>query len=545
MLEPFLLLLLGGCPSDEPPAADPAGEAWSFEAAPACEAPVEGFDRLVEESAARGVGLPVRPPAQMEAPGQYVFPVLAHDLDGDGDIDLAFGQQTGQLDLYVNDGTGHFETRPAGLDVEEGRTDQVGAHAFADTDGDGLPELFRAGFGFAQVRRNLGDLTWGTPRQLYLATSDPVHYVTLALGDLDGDQDLDLVLPSLHGEFDPEGSGLPPGAPDLVLLNDGGQFTLGHELGASPPGMSQFGFFTDRDLDGDLDLFVGSDLPQPVYPPTAFYRNEGGELVEDAAEIGMAHRAQVMGGDSWDANGDGQPEFCFTVIGPTLCLLSDEGQWVDAAAAWSLVPDGLEEPQHWTGWSLEIMDLDHDGREDAVIAAGKADDVDGEGEGGPNGGGAPWLADQPNGLFAGTDGGFEDRAAAVGFGSLEHAYGLATADFDGDGWQDVAIGYSEQPMELWMNRCGPGAWLDVELIGVDENREGYGARVELEAGGVTRARELHALRTAGQGPSRLHFGLGDIERVARLEVRWPDGARTAVEDLPTVGLVTIRHPDAS
>ena len=544
MLKSVVLLLLFSCVPAEEPFEEPTSAMSSFAAAPPCEEPVQGFDRLVEEGVERGIDLPVRPPLSMEQQGQYVYPLLAHDLDDDGDIDLAFGQITGELDLYVNDGSGYFEARAAAVGVEDGHVDQVGAHAFADLDGDGLPELFRAGFGFVQVRRNLGDLSWGTPRQIHLSTAPRIQHATLALGDLDGDGDLDLVAPSLHAEFDPDGVGLPPGAPDLVFRNDDGGFELDQVLGSDPPGMSQAAFFTDRDLDGDLDVFVGSDLPQPVYPPTSFYRNDDGVLTDDAVEVGAAHRAQVMGGDSWDANGDGLPEFCFTVIGPLVCLFSVDGLWVDVTTTYSVVPEGLDEPQHWTGWSMEITDLDHDGINDVVVAAGKADDFDGEGEGGPDGSGAPWLADQPNGLFAGTVDGFEDRAGGVGFGSLEHAYGLASADFDGDGWQDVAIGYSEQPVELWMNRCGAGAWLDVELVGVAANREGYGARVEVVAGDVVKARELHSLRTAGQGPSRLHFGLGDLDAVSRVEVRWTDGARSTVEDVPTRGLVTIRHPEA-
>jgi hypothetical protein len=536
-----ILLLLAGCTVAEEPIDEPEGEGWSFAAAPVCEEPHAGFDRLSEQAGSRGIDLPVRPPDFAEKQGQYVHPVLAHDLDADGDIDLAFGQLRGSLDLYVNDGTGHFEARADGIDVEDAVLDQVGAHGFADVDGDGLPELFRAGFGFLQVRRNLGGLEWGTPRVIHTATDGRAQYTTLGLGDSDGDGDLDVVLPSLHDEFDPEEWGLPPGAPELLFRNDSGQFVFDRELGAVQPGMSQLGFFTDRDVDGDLDLFVGADLPHDQYPPTSFYRNDGGTWVDDAAAIGAAHRAQVMGADSWDQNADGRPDYCFTVIGRTLCLLSEGDGWIDASAAFNIIPDGLSAAQHWTAWSLEITDLDHDGREDVVAAAGKPDDVGGEGAG-P--GGAPWLSDQPNGLFAGTDDGFEDRAAAVSFGSLEHAYGMAAADFDGDGWQDVAIGYSEQPMELWMNRCGPGAWLDVELVGAADNTEGYGASVEVTADGLIRRRELHALRTAGQGPSRLHFGLGDTDRADSVAVVWTDGARSEVVDAPTRGVLTVRHPEA-
>lgn len=541
------LLVLLGCPSTEPePEPTPPGSPATFAAAPPCASPTEGFDRLTEEGALRGVDLEPVPADNPDQQGQYVHPMLAHDLDGDGDVDLAFGQISGDLDLYVNDGDGHFEARPSGLPVELGNYGRVGAHAFADTDGDGLPELFRAGFGFAQVQRNLGGLSWGPPRVILLEPEgERAMYTTLALGDVDGDGDLDLLLPSLHGVFEFGGEDLPPGAVDRLFLHDDGLFSEAEALGAAQPGMSQLGLFTDRDTDGDLDLFVGADLLQPVYPPTSFYRNDGGSppaLVDDAADVGGAHRAQVMGADSWDSNGDGAPDYCFTVIGPILCLVSAGELWASASATWSLVPDDHKEPLKWTAWSVEADDLDHDGRIDLSVAAGKPDDIDGGGDDGGGDASAPWLADQPNGLFAGTEAGFEDRAAAVGFDSLEHAYGAATADVDGDGWLDVVVGYAERPPELWMNRCGPGAWLDVELRGAAGNAEGYGARVEVTTGQITRARELHALRTAGQGPSRLHFGLGDAE-TAEVRVHWPDGATTqATTELR--GTLTVHHPDA-
>ena len=64
----------------------------------------------------------------------------------------------------------------------------------------------------------------------------------------------------------------------------------------------------------------------------------------------------------------------------------------------------------------------------------------------------------------------------------------------------------------------------MQLEGVRSNRDAVGARVTLSSGGRIRVDQ----RTGGgsyQSASdpRLHFGLGDSERIDRLEVRWPSG----------------------
>ena len=74
--------------------------------------------------------------------------------------------------------------------------------------------------------------------------------------------------------------------------------------------------------------------------------------------------------------------------------------------------------------------------------------------------------------------------------------------------------------------------MEVELIGPPGNREGHGAQVRLEAGGTVQVEELYNLRTLGQGPARIHFGLGEAEMVDRIEVFWPGGQLDVWQDLP-------------
>ncbi|NIP87285.1 MAG: hypothetical protein GTO03_17695, partial [Planctomycetales bacterium] len=44
---------------------------------------------------------------------------------------------------------------------------------------------------------------------------------------------------------------------------------------------------------------------------------------------------------------------------------------------------------------------------------------------------------------------------------------------------------------------------------------------------------------------RVHFGLGDAQRVDSLEVMWPDGRSQLLTDLPVDRVVTVRQEDAT
>ena len=48
-----------------------------------------------------------------------------------------------------------------------------------------------------------------------------------------------------------------------------------------------------------------------------------------------------------------------------------------------------------------------------------------------------------------------------------------------------------------------------------------------------------------QGPSRLHFGLGELDLIPFIRVQWPDGEVTEGHDLGTRRLVTEVHSGAT
>ncbi len=80
-----------------------------------------------------------------------------------------------------------------------------------------------------------------------------------------------------------------------------------------------------------------------------------------------------------------------------------------------------------------------------------------------------------------------------------------------------------------MSQTGGGEsrhWLQLELVGTASNRDALGARVTLEAGGVSQIRDVRSGggHSVNQTTRIVHFGLADNTSIDSLEVRWPAGA---------------------
>ena len=510
---------------DEPTPPVETPDHFSWGDAVVCDDPVEGWEgRFSEEGASRG--LTWAPPGQLED-GVYrgTAAVAVSDLDLDGDLDFIVSAVVGLPRVFLNDGVGNFSAGPTLEGQLSGPPGELASLiGVMDVDDDPFPELLALG-------RDLliwDDLSDGLLQPPVIAPlSDAGRHAALMLGDADNDGDLDV---GVGTYFRPQEG---PGAlhPELLLLNDDG-FGEVRELPSATGGVHcQTGVFTDRDFDGDMDLFIPEGASTGTHP-TAFFRNDGGEFTDDAADVGVDVAFHGMGVASWDWNGDGWTDYCVTDVGPSICFISDgEGGYFDASTTVALRPSEapFEGGQLTIGWSLDIVDLDHDGHPDAVQASAPDE-------------GSQLPPDQlhwPDLIWSGTAGeGFTDVTEGSGFGNTDANFGLAAADFDGDGAQDVVVVGPGVPPRLYMNRCSDG-WIEFEFEGAPGNADAVGAIAWVD--GVPR--ELQGPRSFGQRPSRLHFGLGHTDAV-EVRIQWPDGTISALEEVPVDRLVTVRHPDS-
>ncbi|MCB9548209.1 MAG: CRTAC1 family protein [Myxococcales bacterium] len=396
-------------------------------------------------------------------------------------------------------------------------------------------------------------------------------------GDVDNDGDLDL--------FVPRGAWLlEDGAhPNSLLLNDGhghfedATFAAGLALPARP---TQTAAFLDYDLDGDLDLYVGNESRGGRENPSQLFRNEGDGTFTDVAQAaGVESFRFAKGVTVGDYDGDRWPDLYVSNLGMENRLYRNRGDGTFEDVAPRL---GVTRPIN--GFPTWFWDFDNDGVLDLFAANGYAvhpidtpiwkvaadylgEAHDGErlhlyrgnGRGGftdvaaevgltrhtlPMGAGFGDLDDDgdleiylgtgypdyeglvPNVLFLNENGRFVDVTFSARVGHLQKGHGVAFADLDGDGDQDLfeqlggAYPGDRFHNVLFANPGPAGEAIEVRLVGTRSNRSGFGARVRVDAGGRAVYRHVGSLSSFGGNPLAVQVGLGTAEK-ARLEVYWP------------------------
>lgn len=140
-----------------------------------------------------------------------------------------------------------------------------------------------------------------------------------------------------------------------------------------------------------------------------------------------------------------------------------------------------------------------------------------------------------NALYRGRgDGRFEDVGHVVGANRIEDGRAVAVADFDRDGRLDLLIQSLNRPAVLLMGKGPVGHWLQVSLHAHGARADAVGATVIAHVEGRSQAQQVVAGSGFLASSSRvLHFGLGDATQVDRLEIRWPDGTRDELRDVPS------------
>jgi hypothetical protein len=150
------------------------------------------------------------------------------------------------------------------------------------------------------------------------------------------------------------------------------------------------------------------------------------------------------------------------------------------------------------------------------------------------------------------DGTFTDMADAEGLqlaDSITPHEGAAWGDYDNDGFLDLVlkngVGPSGGSHNLYRNTGDGNHYLKIELIGVQSNRQGMGAKVWLNT--ETADHQFREMNGGGggelysQGNEPIHFGLG-AALAAGIWIQWPSGIR---DRLPVAADTTITVVEGS
>lgn len=504
--------------------AESVGGAIAFEAVVA-----PGISDLVVGSSSVPLGHPLG----------GLSPIAVGDVDGDGLDDVVVSDFSDQIFVLHNDGGLAFSLvqtlEISGVPVPDGLGLAPFAMSLTDGDGDSFPELWASGLGWVAVWQNqggdLGEAEWVTTPDDFGAGI----YTAFALGDLDGDHDIDVGLSplgSLETRLESiQSPEIPPAAVTRVLYADRGDWiasVLGDLNGQTAATTLRF---TDVDADADLDIVVPGDrgYALSLWLNDSEKDNERPEFLDVAGPRGIATNISGMAVADIDLNEDGLLDYAMTDIGLPRLFMSNNATYYESSQALGLLPIRDSAADRLSGWALRFADFNNDGWFDAFQASGSPVPLDENGCDPQDAGRQMCFRAQTDVLWMGGEAGFVDVGVGTMIASEHHHYGAIPADLDDDGDLDLLVGGYDEAVHVYENVGGTGAWLDIDLGGA----KALGSRVVVSDGDRSWTREVANLSAPGQEPQRLHFGLGDRDSVERVEVWWLGGGSTVLTDVPT------------
>ncbi len=188
----------------------------------------------------------------------------------------------------------------------------------------------------------------------------------ISLADVDGDGDLDLYATHGYDTSNPNATRAPPPDRSMLYLNDGrGGFTRAADNALSNADNYASGAtFGDIDADGDLDVFLGTQLGQK----DAFYRNLGAGRFE-RQDLGAATTTPGAAFTSTWADMDADGDLDLHVGGPTLSMPEPTLIYRNDGGAFTRVTGLALDMGKSNAGSMLWSDLDGDGDQDVVVAA--------------------------------------------------------------------------------------------------------------------------------------------------------------------------------
>jgi tetratricopeptide (TPR) repeat protein len=459
----------------------------------------------------------------------------------------------------------------AGLDL----VSMAGGLIADDFDGDGLLDIVTSSYNMCEhvhFFHNNGDGTF-TDRSAKAGLLDQLGGLNILQADYNNDGCMDFLVTRGGWQW--------PMRMSLMRNNCDGTFTdVTREAGLSQPVATQTAVWADIDNDGFLDLFVGNERG-----PAHLFRNKGDGTFEDISHLaGVDASTFTKAVVAADYDNDGYPDFYVSNLNGDNLLYHNNGNRTFTEVGKKA---GVQQP--WTSFAAWFFDYDNDGLPDLFVTSyymsvdevmrsylglpynaetlklykNRGDgtfrdvtkevgldrvfmpmganfgDIDNDGfldiymgMGNPS-----YASTLPYVLLRNHEGkSFVDVTTASGTGDLHKGHGVAFADMDNDGDEDIltvtggAVPGDAHAFRLYENPGNGSHWISLRLIGMKTNRAAIGARIKVSVLETVDGKEKvqrSIYRTVGSGgsfgasPLQQHIGLGKSAERVNLEIWWP------------------------
>lgn len=465
--------------------------------------------------------------------------LIVDDFSNSGRLDIVTSDygQCAPMHFFKNNGDGTFSdnTKGAGLDQQLGGLNLIQA----DYDNDGCTDILvmRGAWEFPQRRSLLHNNCDGTFKDVTAQSGlalPATQSQTAVWADIDNDGLLDLFVGNEN-------------TPAQLFRNNGnGTFKdISHSAGVDKTAYTKAVVSGDFDNDGFVDFYV-SNLDQENF---LYHNNHDGTFTEIAAKAGVQRPGQSFAAWFFDYDNDGWPDLFVTSYyvsvdetirsylgltpnAETMKLYKNQGDGTFKDVTADVGLDRVLMPM-----GSNFGDIDNDGFLDIYLGTGNP----------------VYASLLPNVMLHNEKGQvFLDVTAASGTGELHKGHGVAFADVDRDGDEDLlaeiggAVPGDSHAFRLFENPGNANSWINLKLVGVKSNRSAIGARIKVtvDQNGTRQSffRTVGSGGSFGASPLEQHIGLGKADKFVDVEIWWPtSGSRQHFKNVPVDHFIEIKE----
>ena len=420
------------------------------------------------------------------------------DFDNDGDLDIFLGKYSVNIsscipELYSNDGHGNFTLHTSFSDINI-----LSASVWGDIDNDRYQELIYANFNGIIVY-NIQERVTDT-----IYRENAFYVNTIVTSDINNDGWLDLVITNTNSS-------------NLILLNNGkGKFIQLNDSVFSKGENSNFAFCVDIDDDNDQDIMTLNKIRNHLYvnDGNGLFTEDLSNVICQSDDIGYSNKNVSM---SWgDFNNDGKNDVV-TANEESIRLFENKGNlefnsynkfFGNLAAQWYTN----------TNW----FDVENDGDIDLMVLSERLEHF----------------------LYYNTvEHGFYRNAFLKGKYQGLYIQASVPADFNGDGLSDIVFVTNERSNKILINESpNINNYLKVAFFPFKSNYSAIGAKVYVYTNGGEKIQMKEVVGVSSirsQMPNILNFGVGKVQSIDSIVVKWPSKQKTLLKNIDVNQLITV------